>query len=186
VAEHDPARLSDQAAGGRPQAHLVAGAADQQLRQARRPAPQQQLQSPVPAGQHDLRLQRDVPGAADQRRVRSRRAGPLREPPRQGQRLRPPGLRGAELLVPDPPPQRPHGPGVGRPAPLRSPSLRPLRALHARGGLRARGVGGPDVPGLPGRRRRLREAVVLLVPRPRARPHGRQRVQGHGRPDAAV
>ena len=34
-----------------------------------------------PAGEHDLRLQRDVPGPADQRRVRPRRARALREPP---------------------------------------------------------------------------------------------------------
>ena len=39
---------------------------------------------------------------------------------------RPPGLRSAQLLVPDPPPQRPHGAGVRRPAALRHHRFNPL------------------------------------------------------------
>ena len=79
---------------------------------------------------------------------------PLREPPRRRQRLLPPGLRAAEPLVHHAPAQRPHCVRVGRqPGGGLSP-LQPARARRARGRLRARGVGGQPVPGLPGRRRR--------------------------------
>ena len=115
-------------AGRRPQLHLVAGAADQQLRQERHAARERQREPAQPAREHDLRLQRDLPGPADQRRVRPRRARALREPPGREQRLRPPGLRRAELLVPDAPPQRPHRARVGRPAALRRVPLRPATA----------------------------------------------------------
>ena len=85
------------------------GAADQQLRQERRTRPGHEREPAQPAGQHDLRLQRDVPGPADQRGVRARLARALREPPpdnADGNDRMDFGV--AELLVPDAPPQRPH------------------------------------------------------------------------------
>src|SRR3954453_1506075 len=95
-------------------------------------------------------------------------------------------LRGSELLVPDPPAQRPYGVGVGRQPVPRLPALQPARAPGPRGRLRARRVGRQPLHGVPRGWRRPREAVVLLVPRPRPRPHRRQRLQGHGRPHAAL
>ena len=66
------------------------------------------------------------------------------------------------------------------------PPLQPARARRPRGRLRARGVGGQPVPRLPRGRRRPRDPVVLLVPRPRPRLHVVQRVPRHGRHHAAV
>ena len=103
------------------------------------PPRQQQREPAQPAREHDLRLQRDVPGPAHQRRVRPRRARALREPPGRGQRLRPPGLRRAELLVPDAPPQRPHrarSPTASRTTP-RTASARSAASRTRRRGSRA-------------------------------------------------
>src|SRR3954463_6748132 len=96
------------------------------------------------------------------------------------------GHTAPESDVRPPPPNRPPRAGVRRPAALRLLPLQLGRARHARRRLEAGRVGRSDVPRLRGRRRRAREAVVLLVPRPRARPHGRERLQGHGRPHAAL
>ena len=61
------------------------------------------------ACQHDLRLQRHLPGPDDQRRVRQAGPGAIREPPRrEPARPGPAGLRLAGPVVPDPPAQRSH------------------------------------------------------------------------------
>ena len=62
------------------------------------------------------------PGPDDQRRVRQAGPGPLRQPSRREPlRPGPSGLRRARLLLPDPPPQRPHRPGERRQPALRVP-----------------------------------------------------------------
>ncbi len=82
------ARLPDQGAGRRAHVHDVEGAADQQLRQERDAAEAARTANATAhlAGQHDLRLQRDLPGPAHQRGVRARLARALREPPRDKRR----------------------------------------------------------------------------------------------------
>jgi hypothetical protein len=157
------AGLPDQAGGGRPRLHLVVGAADRQLRPGRRAAGQRQRAAAQPAGEHDLRLRRDLPGADDQLRVHQARAGALREPPRRRQRLSPPGLRRPQLLVHHPPAQRPHGGGVRRQPRAGFRAVQPAGAPGPRGGLRARRAGGQPVSRLSGGRRRPRDPVVLLA-----------------------
>ena len=82
------------------------------------------------AGQHDLRLQRHLPGSDDQRRVRQAGAGPLRNHLDENPLgPRPAGLRLARLVVPDPPAQRAHRAGERRqPALLHDVTARSTRA----------------------------------------------------------
>ena len=75
-------------AGQHPLVHVVAGAADQLARAADESV--RRSRQDVPGGhgadaaaEHDLRVQRHVPGADDQCRVRPAGAGALREPPRR-------------------------------------------------------------------------------------------------------
>ncbi len=115
-----PDRVQDRPAGPAARLHHVAGAADRRQRPADRFVRRFRQDLPgghpaEPPAEHDLRLQRHLPGTADQRRIRQAGARPVREPPRREPvEPRPAGLRFPGLVVPDPPAQRAHRAGERR------------------------------------------------------------------------